>query len=226
MIKLSLITLVALLSLNISGQRIDKTFFLLGMMNKHNFNMTMNEEDIDKYVTDTLSQKFYRILLQLKNEKFKDQVIRKDSANGCVIYKNQIISKYFKSHFIPVNHVNIFNETLHGEMIDMKKFDDTVKVYSYLAGFYYRYGFKDSINYRLRLNMAFKNLDAVNYLLNKYSNGLVESRTCLSCIPGIVNIYFTLYCDDVKNETGNWVDKRLIINTQLLAKYLAVGKKL
>ena len=224
--KPGLIIILALLSLLVSGQKIDKTFFLLGMMNKHNFKITMQEEDIDKYVSDTLSQKFSRILLQLKNEKFKDQVIIKDSANGFIFYKNPLISKYFKSFFIPVKHVNIFNETFIGEMIDMKKFDDTIKVYSYLAGFYYRYGFHDSLTYRLRINALFKNMDAVNYFLTRYGNGSVESRECLSCIPGLFNVYFTLYCDDVKDETGTWVDKTLILKTQLLGQYLALGKRL
>jgi hypothetical protein len=69
-------------------------------------------------------------------------------------------------------------------------------------------------------------MEALIYMLTMRGRGTVEYIRCCTCIPTSVKIKFTLYCDDVKGITADWVDKKLVQETQLFAQYLEWGKKL
>jgi hypothetical protein len=226
MIKSSLIAIFAMLCLNIFSQDIDKSFFLLGMLSNSNLKPNANAVDIDKFAVGPAAQKFYKVLRELRDEKFKNQVITIDTVDSrTVIFKNEVMNKYFRSFYKQSECYNYMGEKLYGNYMEFSQFDSNKKIYSYIAGNYSIRGTKDSASYYITFNSIYKSIELLNFLLSKYSAGSVIYTRYCNTIPTTEITKFTLYCDDMKNEKADWIDKKLIQETLLLKQYLESGKK-
>ncbi len=226
MIKHCLIAIFAMLCLNVASQDVDKTFFLLGMLSNSNLKPNANPVDIDKFAVGPAAQKFYKVLRELRDEKFKNQVITIDTvASRTVIFKNEVMNKYFRSFYKPNECYNFMGEKYTGDYMEFSQFDSNKKIYSYIAGNYSIRGTKDSAVYFITFVNIYKSIELLNFLLGRFSGGnVIYTRYC-NTIPSSEITKFTLYCDDMKNEKADWVDKKLIQETLLLKQYLEFGKK-
>ncbi len=221
-----LIFILLITQLKAVSQDIDNTFFILGMKSEYNPKAKIENNLIEIFsVKDTFCfNKFSQVLQNLKNEKFKSQKIQIDTIHSTLILlKNSIISEYIDSFYSKKEYYNYFSEKSYLYFIDKNKFDSKKKIYSYLAGVYSRYGSKDSIYYSLKFPFLNQKTDEIIYLLNKYVGGYIEYKRCFSCLPNIVKINFSLYCDDILYNDFS-IDKNLQIETLLFSNYLKNSK--
>jgi hypothetical protein len=226
MYKYLLIAMISILSLSTKGQTIDNTFFLLGM--KRIYQTNSKDEILSLGVRNKLIiQKFDEYLQNLKNEKFKDQVIVRDTTTkNITVFRNQVIKKYLESFYTILPDFSFIDgREYKSTIIETVKFKTDQQLNSYLAGVYYAYGSKDSIFYTFTFHQDHNN-EAIAFLLSKFG-GYVEETKITSGVPIIIKIKFSLFCDEkIDDEQTRNATKKLYDDSFLLKQYLEAAKKL